>query len=404
MSWYYLIDQAQHGPVTEADLRASLAENRIPTDTFVWREGMADWLPASQVPALSAEAANAQLSPPNPAPVTEPVHLEGKFPVTLTQKRFGNPVQVLTLESFNRLLVRTGSGEKAAERRIDLALADSSGERVRRRFLKPLILVIPFAFFALAVIGFGIFTVCLKGTDSILGSIFGILFGSAFFWLPAILFTRQIYAKSVDAYVFQLHRSEPLVIHADKPDAPAVEAFVSQLRDCISKAQAAHSQMAATLFTAKAEIAAPPAPAGCVNCHSPAIVAGFATPLCQPCRDKLIRHPFPIWLKGAMAFIIVLLLFALTRLPREISAAAHLKRGEKAEMHNDTAAAISEYQAAAAAYPDSPEANRKLAAAAFNAGDLATAQAAAAKLVDKNGQVMNSDATLIQQINEASKK
>jgi hypothetical protein len=406
MSWYYLIEQTQHGPVAEADLRASLVENKIPPDTFVWHEGMADWLPASQIPALATatDTSSAHLVLPNPDPVSEPTYLEGEFPVTLAQKKIGNPNQVLILESPDRLLVRTGLNDKVVERRIDVALVDPNVERVRRPFLKPLILVVPFILFAISVIGFGIVTICLKGTESILGSIFGILFASGFFWLPAILFTRQIYAKSVNAYIFQLHRSDPLVIHADKPDAPAVEAFVSQLKDCIIRAQAARPQMTAALFTAKAEIAAPPPPTGCVNCHSQAIVPGFTTPLCQPCRDKLIRYPFPLWLKVAGVIISFVLVFALTRLPREISAAVALKRGEKAEISNDLPAAIKQYQAAIAAYPDSPDANRKLAVAALHAGDLVTAQAAAVKLVDKNGQVMNSDATIIQQINEAEKK
>jgi hypothetical protein len=51
--WYHLQGDDQHGPVGLADVRALVAEGRIKPDTYVWADGMPDWLPARQVPALT---------------------------------------------------------------------------------------------------------------------------------------------------------------------------------------------------------------------------------------------------------------------------------------------------------------------------------------------------------------
>ena len=51
--WYAAIEGQQYGPVDDSQLRAWLAEGRIGPGTYVWTEGMADWLPMGQVPELS---------------------------------------------------------------------------------------------------------------------------------------------------------------------------------------------------------------------------------------------------------------------------------------------------------------------------------------------------------------
>ncbi len=49
MTWNYLEGNEQRGPVTEADFEALVRSGKIGADTFVWREGMADWQPYGQV-------------------------------------------------------------------------------------------------------------------------------------------------------------------------------------------------------------------------------------------------------------------------------------------------------------------------------------------------------------------
>jgi uncharacterized membrane protein len=52
--WYYAVNNEQKGPVSEADLKGQLAANRIPGDTLVWTDGMANWTPAQDIAALAA--------------------------------------------------------------------------------------------------------------------------------------------------------------------------------------------------------------------------------------------------------------------------------------------------------------------------------------------------------------
>jgi uncharacterized membrane protein len=51
--WYYAENNEQKGPVNEAELKTHFATNRLPAETLVWSDGMANWTPASQVPAFS---------------------------------------------------------------------------------------------------------------------------------------------------------------------------------------------------------------------------------------------------------------------------------------------------------------------------------------------------------------
>lgn len=50
--WYYLIDGEQIGPVPSTDLKELADSGVLHGSDLVWKEGMADWIPASQVPGL----------------------------------------------------------------------------------------------------------------------------------------------------------------------------------------------------------------------------------------------------------------------------------------------------------------------------------------------------------------
>lgn len=54
--WYYTSGGAQQGPVSTSDLQSWIANSQIALTELVWREGMADWKPISQVPELAASA------------------------------------------------------------------------------------------------------------------------------------------------------------------------------------------------------------------------------------------------------------------------------------------------------------------------------------------------------------
>ncbi|MCC5950170.1 MAG: DUF4339 domain-containing protein [Nitriliruptoraceae bacterium] len=51
--WYHLQGEDQHGPVGLVDARVLVAGGTIGPDTYVWADGMPDWLPARDVPALT---------------------------------------------------------------------------------------------------------------------------------------------------------------------------------------------------------------------------------------------------------------------------------------------------------------------------------------------------------------
>jgi len=53
MEWFYARGDMQRGPVSEDELRDLINNGIIAAETRVWREGMEDWLPVSQVSELA---------------------------------------------------------------------------------------------------------------------------------------------------------------------------------------------------------------------------------------------------------------------------------------------------------------------------------------------------------------
>jgi predicted Zn finger-like uncharacterized protein len=58
--WHLVVDGEQVGPLPEAEIRARLARNEINGETYIWKEGLTDWLKLSTVP----EFADAVSAPP----------------------------------------------------------------------------------------------------------------------------------------------------------------------------------------------------------------------------------------------------------------------------------------------------------------------------------------------------
>lgn len=52
--WYYVRNDQQLGPINDAGIRNLISQGVVQPTDLVWREGMSDWLPASQVPELSS--------------------------------------------------------------------------------------------------------------------------------------------------------------------------------------------------------------------------------------------------------------------------------------------------------------------------------------------------------------
>lgn len=81
MQWYYSKNGTQLGPVPQSELASKLASGEISPSDLVWKDGMADWIPASQVAELKPAAA---ASPTAPSVPTSPVSAEAPYqpPVT----------------------------------------------------------------------------------------------------------------------------------------------------------------------------------------------------------------------------------------------------------------------------------------------------------------------------------
>ena len=89
--WYYAVNNEQKGPVSESEIKAQLATGKLPPDSLVWKDGMDNWTPATQVAAFSfreppVPPAFAKLSPTPTAVATAAPGInnpESTTPVTM---------------------------------------------------------------------------------------------------------------------------------------------------------------------------------------------------------------------------------------------------------------------------------------------------------------------------------
>src|SRR5215471_15880620 len=51
--WHLVVDGEQVGPVPESDIRSRFERGEINSETYVWKEGFADWLKLSAIPELA---------------------------------------------------------------------------------------------------------------------------------------------------------------------------------------------------------------------------------------------------------------------------------------------------------------------------------------------------------------
>jgi len=54
--WYHLQGHDQHGPLDLDTMRRLVLHGTVTPDTYVWADGMPDWLPAREVPAVTPPA------------------------------------------------------------------------------------------------------------------------------------------------------------------------------------------------------------------------------------------------------------------------------------------------------------------------------------------------------------
>jgi hypothetical protein len=65
-TWHITVNGQTQGPFSLQQMVAGISEGRVSAQTLVWSPGMAGWLPAGQVPHLSAYFMSATPPPPPP--------------------------------------------------------------------------------------------------------------------------------------------------------------------------------------------------------------------------------------------------------------------------------------------------------------------------------------------------
>jgi len=69
--WYFAQAGQQQGPISDEQIKRMVQDGSLGKEDLVWREGMASWQPAGEVPGLQFPASTftpAPFSPPPPAP------------------------------------------------------------------------------------------------------------------------------------------------------------------------------------------------------------------------------------------------------------------------------------------------------------------------------------------------
>jgi len=92
-SWYYAVGDEGAGPIPLEELKNLLRAGSLPPGTLVWSPELADWQPASTVPALASVAGGAVSPGPPALPAAEPWY----FAVEGQQ---GGPVSEIELKEY----------------------------------------------------------------------------------------------------------------------------------------------------------------------------------------------------------------------------------------------------------------------------------------------------------------
>lgn len=130
VEWYYVLNGAQQGPVSEDELKASLQSGRLPASSDVWCEQMDDWISANQLPLFAALIPKAppvvSSPPPPPRPASAgvsnpPPRPQSAGPVSTPPPRLEPVGAPPTREDFDKMF-----GDKPP-RVLDQASSSSSG-------------------------------------------------------------------------------------------------------------------------------------------------------------------------------------------------------------------------------------------------------------------------------------
>jgi hypothetical protein len=100
MQWYYMAGNNRQGPVAQEEIHGLIASGNISRETFVWKQGMADWLPAGETELATLFSSEPSQAPPAPAqrkiyPLPNPASLNKLWLLTIILNSIGLGLIVL---------------------------------------------------------------------------------------------------------------------------------------------------------------------------------------------------------------------------------------------------------------------------------------------------------------------
>ncbi|SKC82981.1 tetratricopeptide repeat protein [Maledivibacter halophilus] len=109
----------------------------------------------------------------------------------------------------------------------------------------------------------------------------------------------------------------------------------------------------------------------CQNCGVSVVEKEYDYPLCEECRHKLVKRPFPIGIKIFFILIVGIVIFSLIRFPHTLKGGIAYERGKRAEAERKYITAMEQYEIAYKNYPDSQDLIGKLIISKYRNGKIA---------------------------------
>ena len=118
--WYYSKGDEKHGPVMTAQLRELAAKGELARTDLIWREGMAEWTPASQAKGLFPQQggppplpSGSAPQPPQPpaGPVAPQARGAGRRPTgrATAARWLGRPTRLAFLPRWAKVIIGVGA-------------------------------------------------------------------------------------------------------------------------------------------------------------------------------------------------------------------------------------------------------------------------------------------------------
>ena len=69
--WLAIIDGTQHGPLSNSELKSLADSGKLKQNDNIWKEGLAEWIPAGKIKGLFTSPPKPPIPPPQPPPAPE---------------------------------------------------------------------------------------------------------------------------------------------------------------------------------------------------------------------------------------------------------------------------------------------------------------------------------------------